>query len=95
MQLVKNTVFLTNLDRLGHRTVPSPSPHRTPTVTVPYPTVPHRTPPYPPFLSFLRLKSVKNGGDPKTLNINPGCKSELVHFSPGLKLILVPKQGGG
>ena len=31
---------------------------------------------------------------PKTLNINPGCKSELEHFSPGLNLILVPKQGG-
>ena len=31
---------------------------------------------------------------PKTLKINPGGKSELLHFSPDLKCILVPKQGG-
>ena len=50
---------------------PFASPYRTLTVTVPYPhrhrtvpyrTVLHRTSPYPPFLSFLRPKSVKNGG---------------------------------
>ena len=56
---MNNTVFLTNLDRLRHRTVTVPYPHRHRTVPLPSP---YRTPPYPPFLSFLRLKSVKNGG---------------------------------
>ena len=41
------TVFLTNLDRLRHRTVPPPSP---------YLTVPHR------FLRFLALKDLKTVG---------------------------------
>jgi hypothetical protein len=66
---VFSTVFLTNLDRLRHRTVPSPSPYRTPTVTVPspyrtlpYPTVPHRTPPYltvPTVFKFFKAKKRK------------------------------------
>ena len=42
------TVFLTNLDRLRHRTVPPP-----------YPTVPHRT---HRFLRFLALKNLKTVG---------------------------------
>ena len=56
------TVFLTNLDRLRHRTVTVPYPHRHRTVPPPYPTVPHRTPPYPPFFTLFGLKKLKNGG---------------------------------
>ncbi len=44
------TVFLTNLDRLRHRNVPPPDP-----------SVPHRTPPYPPFFTLFGLKKLKNG----------------------------------
>ena len=54
--LEKSTVFLTNLDRLRHRTVPSPSPYRPPTVphrTSPYSTVPKRT---HRFLRFLAVR---------------------------------------
>ena len=47
---LKNTVFLTNLDSLRHRTVPPP-----------FPTVPHRIPPYPPFCTIFSLKKLKNG----------------------------------
>ena len=63
-----NTVFLTNLDRLRHRTVTVPYPHRHRTVPPPYPSVPtvpqrtHRTPPYPPFFTLFGLKKLKNGG---------------------------------
>jgi hypothetical protein len=64
---IKVTVIETNQLFLFYYSIsnefrPFASPYRTPTVPPPYPSVPHRTRPYPPFLSFLRPKSVKNGG---------------------------------
>ena len=41
------------------------------------------------------LDEVKEKNYSKSLILCPECIPELAYFTPGLKLILVPKQGGG